>query len=165
MPLSDSDHPQRTYDAASVPAEVKTFAASLYLMQEGRGLKRKDFLANVHSAGYPISARSFDRHIEAVRTRGSALSPGKLSGAVARLSVQERAICSRWVLDQNRKNKVVHLLDYCHFAKVSFDVTLSPSTASRYLADAGFSCKTTPKKPSGFAIDVSDCCPSISLVE
>ena len=65
--------------AAPIPSSVTTALARLYLVQAEGGKRRRDFLDEVRSAGYDVSKRSFDRHIEAVSAGGTESSPSKTS--------------------------------------------------------------------------------------
>ncbi len=141
------------YPAAMIPSSVKTAFARLYLVQAESGKRRGDFLDEAKSAGYNISKRSFNRHIERVSAGGTGFSPSKTSGKKAALAEEGREILAGWLLCEVEAHRSVHLNDYRHAAATFFGVALSASTASRYLADDGFTYKSAQGKKSGFRLD------------
>ena len=74
------------YPAATIPSSVKTAFARLYLVQAEDGKRRRDFLDEVSAAGYAISKRSFNRHVEMVNAGGTGFSPSKITGKKATLA-------------------------------------------------------------------------------
>ena len=143
----------RQYPAATIPGSVKTAFARLYLVQAEGGKRRRDFLDEVRSAGYDVSKRSFDRHLEAVSAGGTGFSASKLSGKEAALGEEERELLAGWLLCELEAHRSVHLDTYGRAAATFFRVTLSASTASRYLADDGFTYKSAQGKKGGFGLD------------
>ena len=58
-----------------------------------------------------------------------------------------------WLLCEVEAHRSVHLDDYRRAAATFFGVALSASTASRYLADDGFTYKSVQGKKGGFGLD------------
>ena len=141
------------YPATTIPNSVKTAFARLYLVQAENGKRRRDFFDEVSAAGYDISKRSFNRHIEMVNVGGTGFSSSKMSGKKAALTEDEREILAGWLLCEVEVHRSVHLDDYRRAAATFFRVALSASTASRYLADDGFTYKSAQGKKGGFGLD------------
>jgi Mn-dependent DtxR family transcriptional regulator/transposase len=148
----------KRYRAARTPAEVRTFAARLFVELERRSVKRKLTLEAMDAAGYTPSTRTLSRHIQAARLGGDVLSKEKATGRAPSLDEEQREIAAGFVLAQNSANLQVHLADYISFVDRVFHVTLSPPTASRYLDHAGFTSKKTQTKSSGYKLDAASEC-------
>ena len=116
-------------------------------------IRDSDFLDEVRSAGYDISKRSFNRYIEMVSAGGTGFSPSKMSGKKAALAEDERELLAGWLLCEVDAHRCVHLDDYRRASTTFFGVALSASTASRYLADDGFTYKSDQGKKGGFGLD------------
>jgi transposase len=145
---------KRQYPAAKIPDESKTLCARLYQVQHAAGKTRKEFIRDMHLAGYDVSERQLDRWVARINAGEVAVSTAKASGATLRLTREERNVIGGWVLRQNLHGAPVHLADYSAFCKKHFNKPLSKQTALRYLHEDGFSYRTLKRRAKGFSIDV-----------
>ena len=144
----------RFYSAAHIPDDYKTKLARLYIAQRDGGKSNTEFVQNLRAAGTDLSERTLDRWALRYTLTGSVVSSEKLTGAAALLTRAQRDVLSGWVLHQIATGSAVHLETYCGFSNDYFGVTLTTRTASRYLADDGFTYRTLQKKTKSFVINV-----------
>ena len=144
----------RQYSAAQIPDDIKTYLARLYILQRDQGKTRKDFVNEQSALGLYFSDRQLNRWVARIESIGTAVLTEKLTGRDVLLNRDQRDICSGWVLSKISEGVAVHLETYCGFTSTHFDVKLSESTASRYLAEDGFSYRTLQKKTASFIVDV-----------
>jgi len=72
---------KRQYPAAKIPDESKTLCARLYQVQHAAGKTRKEFIRDMHLAGYDVSERQLDRWVARINAGEVAVSTTKASGA------------------------------------------------------------------------------------
>ena len=145
----------RHYEAADIQDDFKTFIAALYKEQHKKGKKRKDFVNECSLAGLVFAESTLENWVANLNIRGSAISTEKASGSDPLLNREQKDVCSGWVLVSICKGKEVHLDDYCNFADEHFGIKLSPSTASNYLEEDGFTYRTVQNKNRGYDVDVA----------
>lgn len=94
-----------SYAAASIPPEVKTAFAKLYLQFEDDGMDRQYFSEKVCAAGYECSNKSMGRWIDRAREDLPAISPASSRGPEKLLSLDQRMVMIGCILDLNDKKK------------------------------------------------------------
>jgi len=146
---------KRKYNAADIADTTKTALAQLYLAQRAQGKRRRDFLADLKAAHLVVSKSSFNNWVARVDAGGTAISTEKATGAAVALSRSERDIAAGWVLSQNQAGVAVHLRDYTDFVATHLGQSVSANTASRYLAEDGFSYRALRGAAKGFVVDVT----------
>ncbi len=144
----------KNYAAANISDDAKTIIAKLYQVQHAKGKLRRDFVADMNKAGYKLSESQLDRWAARIKMGEDAVSASKATGASAHLTHEQRDIAGGWVLSQNLHGIPVHLSDYSNFCNEQFKQMLSKQTASRYLAEDGFSYRTMQSKAKGFMVDI-----------
>ena len=145
---------RKTYSAASISDDTKTMIARLYQVLHSKGKHRSEFVADFNQAGYRFSESQLDRWVARINAGKTAVSTAKATTALACLTREQRDIAGGWVLLQNLHGVPVHLSDYSRFCSEQFWQPLSKQTASRYLAEDGFSYRTMQNKTKGFMVDI-----------
>ena len=145
----------KKYRASQTSAEIRSFAASVLVGLEKRGVKRNLAFEAMREAGYAPSLRTVRRHKKRASSGEDVFSREKAPGHPPTLDEAEREICAGFVLAQNIAHKDVHLADYIRFISKNFNVKVSRSTASRYLELTGFSSRIVQPKASGYKSDIS----------
>ena len=145
---------KKSYAAANISDDAKTMIAQIYQVQHGKGKLRCEFVAEMNQAGYKFSESQLDRWVARINAGEVAVSASKATGASARLTREQRDIAAGWVLSKNLHGIPVHLSDYSNFCNEQLEQILSKQTASRYLAEDGFSYRTMQNKAKGFIVDV-----------
>jgi transposase len=145
---------KKTYSAASISDDAKTMIAQLYQVQHAKGKLRREFVADMNQAGYKFSESQLDRWVARISAGEAAVSTTKATRPLAHLTREQRDIAGGWILSQNLHGTPVHLSNYNKFCNKQFGQMPSNQTASRYLAEDGFSYQTMQRKTKGFIVDV-----------
>lgn len=149
----DDDENEHHYPSKNIHPEVHTFAIKLFNVLKLDGMKKTEFLHFMDKAGYKMSQKTFNRHIQNLETSGNVLSIDKKSGAKYLLSDDQKMIAAGFVFYENAKNREFHEKEYKEFIKNHFNVDISRVTANNYLHEAGFTSRAMTTKKGGFKYD------------
>ena len=135
------------------PAQREVIMGYYYAMKE-RGLSRTEFEELTAEAGFP-RAPPHIQHLACVFPRaGNRAPPLKKRGRKAALDDEKTPIVVGHCLTKIRNHEGVSLQTVISYAKDSWGLTLSESTACRFLNDNGFSLRIAKNSSAGYLCDV-----------
>ena len=132
------------YAAAMHSPDVKAALAAVGAQLRGRGWSVHDVAEIFAEAGFEAGDETLRRWTSAVDGGRPVTSNKKRSGAQAKLDREQREIATGWVLSADKK---VDRRRYMAFVHDSFNVDISPPTASRYLAEFDLSRQMLGSRP------------------
>ena len=121
--------------------DVKAALGAVGAQLRGRGWSVHDVAEIFAEAGFEVGDTTLRRPIT---------SDMKRSGAQAKLDREQREIATGWVLSADKK---VDRRRYMAFVHDSFDVDISPPTASRYLAEFDLSRQMLGSRPENVSFE------------
>ena len=132
------------FAAAMHSPDVKAALGAVGAQLRGRGWSVHDVAEIFAEAGFEAGDETLRRWTSTVDGSRPITSDKKRSGAQAKLDREQREIATGWVLSADKK---VDRRRYMGFVHDSFDVDISPPTASRYLAEFDLSRQMLGSRP------------------
>lgn len=137
-----------TYEAAQWSPDVRVCLARILHQLKARGGSVAEGCALLHDAGYSVVERTARRWMSNLDAKGAIFAETKSPGRPHVLSEEQHALLVGFVVECNSTKKKVNRKNVQAFLKDKLDVTVSLSTISNILRDAGFSFKVAHKDAS-----------------
>ena len=138
------------YAAAMHSPDVKAALGAVGAQLRGRGWSVHEVAEIFAEAGFEAGDETLRRWTSTVDGSRPVTSNKKRSGAQAKLDREQREIATGWVLSADKK---VDRRRYMGFVHDSFDVDISPPTASRYLAEFDLSRQMLGSRPENVSFE------------
>ena len=132
---------RRKVKSTQYSKDTKETIAKLGVAWLNRGSKLKDFQKLVFEAGIRVTLKTIRNWIHLVKSPKPRSPLPKKRGRRESLGVEEKAVLSGYVLEQNQLGVVVDLAKITQFAREKLGISISLSTSSRLMNELGFSSR------------------------
>ncbi len=132
------------YSGAAYSPEAKEVLGAIGRGLRDRGWTGADVKSFFSDAGYDIGDETLRQWANASGAGRPIITNAKKTGARKKLDNEGRRVAAGWVLSQEKK---VDLRRYRAFVEDELDVSISPASASRYLAEFDISRRMLGSRP------------------
>ncbi len=137
------------YSGAAYSSEAKEVLGAIGRGLRDRGWTGADVKSFFSDAGYDIGDETLRQWANASGAGRPIITNAKKTGARKKLDNEGRRVAAGWVLSQEKK---VDLRRYRAFVEDELDVSISPASASRYLAEFDISRRMLGSRPRDIGV-------------